>query len=153
MEESDSAGDIAASSQSCITTFEELLQHQLAWTGKEPPEIQQFPNENESFGDFDTSNSSVQSLKAPMSLLEVENAFARFKIWAGNLGALQRGSSSLDVRLRESNVMRIAILRILSSLRETLNESKSLPTIKLLDCIPPITRNGFRGFEIESFQR
>lgn len=57
---------------------------------------------------------------------EIQTAFARFKIWAGNLGALQRGSGSLDVRLRESSVIRISILRTLNSLQKTLKESNEV---------------------------
>ncbi|KAF2873673.1 hypothetical protein BDV95DRAFT_351021 [Massariosphaeria phaeospora] len=50
----------------------------------------------------------------------VDGEFARFKIWAGSLGALQRGPSSLDVRLRDSAVMRNSILGLLDRLDHTL---------------------------------
>lgn len=54
----------------------------------------------------------------------IENESGRFKIWIGNLGALQKGRSSLDFRLRESVVMRSNVLKLLDQLRETLDRSK-----------------------------
>lgn len=52
----------------------------------------------------------------------IENDFARFKIWCGNLGALQRGRSSLDVRLRGSSIMRDTVLKFLGQLEESLDQ-------------------------------
>lgn len=139
MEDNEDLGDIAALSQSCITTFKELLQHQIT-----APTDEAAPTERDSStieGPFQNQRLSptnktsdqgalihkgwfIQDADSTALLHAVETAFARFKIWAGNLGALQRGSSSLDVRLRESSVMRIAIVQILKGLRETLNECK-----------------------------
>ncbi|KAL4782603.1 hypothetical protein BJX76DRAFT_358759 [Aspergillus varians] len=48
----------------------------------------------------------------------IENDFARFKVWCGNLGALQRGRSSLDARLRNSAVMHETVLRFLHQLQD-----------------------------------
>ena len=59
-----------------------------------------------------------------MSPLAIDNEYARFKIWAGNLGALQRGPSSLDVRLRDSVVMRQTVLRFLDELQDSLSQSR-----------------------------
>ena len=58
----------------------------------------------------------------PPEKLEAEHG--RFKIWSGNLGALQRGRSSLDFRLRESTVMRMTILKLLARLDQTLTKSE-----------------------------
>ncbi|KAK6501618.1 Checkpoint kinase 2 [Arthrobotrys musiformis] len=57
----------------------------------------------------------------PPDRLEWE--FSRFKIWCGNLGALQVGSSSLDSRLRESTVVRNNVFKHLTRLARTLVES------------------------------
>lgn len=54
----------------------------------------------------------------------IKNELGRFRIWIGNLGALQEGRSSLDFRLRESVVMRTNVLKLIDQLRETLERSK-----------------------------
>jgi hypothetical protein len=53
----------------------------------------------------------------------IDNEYARFKIWAGNLGALQRGRGSLDARLRDSVVLRAAVLKFLEQLQDSLSKS------------------------------
>jgi len=45
---------------------------------------------------------------------KIENEHGRFKIWSGNLGALQTGRSSLDFRLRESTVMQTNVKKLLT---------------------------------------
>jgi len=136
-------GDIAASSQSCIAAFKELLKHQSADLSDTVISIERNPTTittglpknrrlsetdgSSNHGDLRNEGSLMQFPEAAVLSHEIEIAFARFKIWAGNLGVLQRGSNSLDVRLRESNVMRVAIFEILNSLRETLSECKLLP--------------------------
>ena len=92
----DDQGDIGALSNHCVRGFDELVKS-LAVCPK--------------------------GLHGHMSLRTVENDFARFKIWCGNLGALQRGRSSLDVRLRDSTVMRETVLRFLGQLQDTLKQS------------------------------
>ncbi|PVH93753.1 hypothetical protein DM02DRAFT_540904 [Periconia macrospinosa] len=67
-------------------------------------------------------------LKKEISARGIENMFARFKIWCGNLGALQRGRSSLDVRLRGSIVMRDTVMRFLGQLKESLDKSTEITT-------------------------
>lgn len=69
-------------------------------------------------------SSCPEEFKKPMLERTIGNNFARFKIWCGNLGALQRGSSSLDVRLRGSIVMHDTVMRFLSQLKESLGQSK-----------------------------
>ncbi|KAK6541415.1 hypothetical protein TWF694_007227 [Orbilia ellipsospora] len=54
---------------------------------------------------------------------KLEREFDRFKIWCGNLGALQSGNSSLDSRLRDSTVVRSNVLKHLARLNQTLVES------------------------------
>ncbi|EGX52138.1 hypothetical protein AOL_s00043g528 [Orbilia oligospora ATCC 24927] len=54
---------------------------------------------------------------------KLEWEFSRFKLWCGNLGALQVGNSSLDSRLRESTVIRTNVFKHLLRLSRTLVES------------------------------
>ncbi|KAK6331781.1 Checkpoint kinase 2 [Orbilia javanica] len=60
----------------------------------------------------------------PLEALEWE--FSRFKIWCGNLGVLQTGSSSLDSRLRESTVVRTNVFEHLVRLDRALLKSKEV---------------------------
>ncbi|OCL12165.1 hypothetical protein AOQ84DRAFT_256174, partial [Glonium stellatum] len=53
----------------------------------------------------------------------IEEECGRFKVWMGNLGALQTGHSSLDFRLRDSTVMQTNIMKLLAQLRGALEES------------------------------
>lgn len=62
----------------------------------------------------------VKESKDRLTAEDIDNEFARFKIWAGNLSVLQKGSTSLDVRLRDSMLLRNAILRLLKSLADSL---------------------------------
>lgn len=57
---------------------------------------------------------------------KLEREFDRFKIWCGNLGALQTGRSSLDFRLRESTVVRTNVLKLLHRLQRILTMGESV---------------------------
>ena len=46
----------------------------------------------------------------------------RFKIWAGNNGALQSGRSSLDYRLRDALYISNLVVRILRDLEDSLTQ-------------------------------
>ncbi|KAL8650706.1 MAG: hypothetical protein Q9226_005029 [Calogaya cf. arnoldii] len=50
---------------------------------------------------------------------DISDALARFKTWADNIGALQRGGSSLDHRLRHADI-RDEVFRLLGQLLEAL---------------------------------
>ncbi|KAF5005062.1 hypothetical protein FDECE_8478 [Fusarium decemcellulare] len=67
-----------------------------------------------------TTNDNHRKL---MPLVALQNQRDRLKIWAGNLGALQHGSASLDTRLRESSVMRTTILKHINQLQEAIKRS------------------------------
>lgn len=54
----------------------------------------------------------------------VENEGGRFRVWCGNLGALQQSFASLDYRLRESPVILSSVCGLLQQLRSNLVESK-----------------------------
>lgn len=54
----------------------------------------------------------------------IDNERGRFRIWSGNLGALQQSFASLDYRLRESPVMLSSVCKLLEQLRSNLADSK-----------------------------
>jgi hypothetical protein len=51
---------------------------------------------------------------------EMREEFGRFRVWTGNLGALAKGHSALDWRLRDADVMRSTVLSLLEELLNTL---------------------------------
>ncbi|KAF2811172.1 uncharacterized protein BDZ99DRAFT_570424 [Mytilinidion resinicola] len=53
----------------------------------------------------------------------LEDEHGRFRVWSGNLGALQKGHSSLDYRLRDSPLLQTNILKLLEELRTNLSEA------------------------------
>ncbi|KAG4444165.1 hypothetical protein IFR05_000394 [Cadophora sp. M221] len=63
-------------------------------------------------------------------LIRIQDARPRFKAWATNIAALQEGhlKSSLDFRLREAEEVRSRVLKILDSLKESLNEAELIIT-------------------------
>jgi hypothetical protein len=54
--------------------------------------------------------------------------FGRFRVWSGNLGALQKGHSSLDYRLRDSPLLSGNTLKFLKELEDNLNEAFAVVT-------------------------
>lgn len=54
----------------------------------------------------------------------LEDEYDRFKMWSGNLGALQKGHASLDWRLCDAEVMSTSIREILTILEKDLSRSK-----------------------------
>lgn len=79
--------------------------------------------------EFEALVSKLNSVSQPTYLeqmppREVEEAYGRFRIWLGNLGALQRGHASLDYRVRESAVMKTNIVTLLKQLLTNLRESE-----------------------------
>ncbi|KAH7135409.1 hypothetical protein B0J11DRAFT_158752 [Dendryphion nanum] len=72
--------------------------------------------------------SSPEELRIQISVSALENELSRFKIWCGNLGALQRGRSSLDVRLRDSIIMKATVLRFLEQLQDSTRQSLEITT-------------------------
>ena len=53
----------------------------------------------------------------------LEDEFGRFRVWSGNLGALQQGHSSLDHRLRDSPLLSGNALKFLEELNHNLDEA------------------------------
>ncbi|QGI66328.1 hypothetical protein CEK26_010283 [Fusarium fujikuroi] len=60
----------------------------------------------------------------PPSTIEIQ--LGKFRVWCGNLGALQTGYSSLDYRLRESAVMQENVSKLLQQLDIALEESTAV---------------------------
>lgn len=60
-----------------------------------------------------------RDLIAPASL---EDEYGRFRVWSGNLGAQQKGHSSLDYRLRDSPLLQSNVLKLLQELETNINE-------------------------------
>lgn len=56
----------------------------------------------------------------------LEDEAGRFRVWSGNLGALQKGHSSLDYRLRDSPLLSSNALRFLQELEDNLNEAYAI---------------------------
>ena len=67
-----------------------------------------------------TSNSKW---KEQLDQEAIEDEFGRFRVWSGNLGALQKGHSSLDYRLRDSPLLSGNALRFLEELNYNLNQA------------------------------
>jgi hypothetical protein len=88
---------IALRAKKCVGLFEDLV------------ELLRQPDHQQAYGISDT---------------EITDAFGRFKIWAGNIGAFQQIElkSSLDFRLREVPKISIQILEILDDLAESLED-------------------------------
>ncbi|KAH6611804.1 hypothetical protein C7974DRAFT_323947 [Boeremia exigua] len=77
---------------------------------------------------IDSLPNCSENFKTQVPIEEIEDDFGRFKIWCGNLGAVQKGGSSLDVRLRESRVMRDTVITFLNNLQETLGQCIDITT-------------------------
>lgn len=60
--------------------------------------------------------------------LWVKDQFARFKMWAGNIGAFADGHASLDYRLRDSDETKQFLLDFLASLVDFIRTGKSEST-------------------------
>lgn len=56
----------------------------------------------------------------------LEDEFGRFRVWSGNLGALQKGHSSLDYRLRDSPLLSGNALKFLGELNNNLEEATAI---------------------------
>lgn len=58
----------------------------------------------------------------------LQDEFGRFRVWAGNLGALQKGHSSLDYRLRDSPLLLDETIKLLDELETNLSEAFAVVT-------------------------
>jgi hypothetical protein len=56
----------------------------------------------------------------------LQDEIGRFRVWSGNLGALQKGHSSLDYRLRDSPLLSTNALKFLKELEDNTNEAVAI---------------------------
>jgi hypothetical protein len=70
--------------------------------------------------------SSDAKWKEQIDQESLEDEFGRFRVWSGNLGALQKGHSSLDYRLRDSPLLSGNALKFLGELNSNLNEALAI---------------------------
>ena len=73
------------------------------------------------FNALDASDSEKWAKSIDREALEDE--MGRFRVWCGNLGALQKGHSSLEYRLRDSPLLSSNTLKFLEELEENLKEA------------------------------
>jgi hypothetical protein len=59
----------------------------------------------------------------------IEDQFARFKMWAGNIGAFAEGHASLDYRLRDNEKAQQFMLNFLVALTDFVNRGECLAVI------------------------
>ncbi|ELR10333.1 hypothetical protein GMDG_04715 [Pseudogymnoascus destructans 20631-21] len=75
---------------------------------------------------FGALRSHLQSAKPELAAqvpdADVEDEFGRFRLWAANIGALSRGHSSLDYRLRDAPVVLEGALKLLNELQQELHQ-------------------------------
>jgi hypothetical protein len=64
-------------------------------------------------------DSPFQDQVSPSVVLD---ELGRFRVWSGNIGALQEGPASLDYRLREASHVRQQVIKLLEDLNIALQE-------------------------------
>lgn len=64
----------------------------------------------------------------------LEDEYGRFRVWTGNLGAQQKGHSSLDYRLRDSPLLQSNVLKLLRELETNLSEGMQSSVLLLRGC-------------------
>lgn len=57
-----------------------------------------------------------------ISFSKIQDELGRFKVWIANIGAIQKGQSSLDFRLRDANLVAARVVRILEDLIFSIKE-------------------------------
>ncbi|KAI9763315.1 MAG: hypothetical protein M1839_006520 [Geoglossum umbratile] len=62
------------------------------------------------------------NLSDQIQVVQIEDEFGRFRVWAANIGALQKGHSSLDYRLREAPLVQENVQKLLKELHSCLQE-------------------------------
>jgi hypothetical protein len=69
---------------------------------------------------------STSDGKWTIDAIALEDEIGRFRVWSGNLGALQKGHSSLDYRLRDSPLLSGNALKLLEELADNVNEAHAI---------------------------
>jgi hypothetical protein len=81
----------------------------------------------------DISSRVVECLKLFRSVSIADTERRRFETWSGNVGAHQKGRSSLDSRLRDAPHVSGVVVDFLDELKDALSEGTS-SEIVLLNC-------------------
>lgn len=64
-----------------------------------------------------------------LDLEALQDELGRLRVWCGNIGALQKGHSSLDYRLRDSPLLSSNVLKLLQELEENVNAGIVFPSM------------------------
>ncbi|KAH8725262.1 hypothetical protein GQ44DRAFT_681650 [Phaeosphaeriaceae sp. PMI808] len=96
--------------------------------------------------------SSVDKWTNSINHEALEDEIGRFRVWSGNLGALQKGHSSLDYRLRDSPLLSSNALKFLQELVDNLNEALAVVSESRLPYeLQPKTENSDTEDEDDDF--
>ena len=76
------------------------------------------------FKDLYTALTRETEHQKELSPEDVGDLFGRFNVWAGNIGAGQRGQASLDFRLREATSIKQHVVGTLQYLLESLENGE-----------------------------
>jgi hypothetical protein len=79
--------------------------------------VQRFQNLSHALREFDHKWSELIDYDG------LQDEIGRFRVWSGNLGALQKGHSSLDYRLRDSPLLSTNALKFLKELEDNVSEA------------------------------
>lgn len=83
-----------------------------------------------SFGDLLFHlNSEKSKFTEHISESEVKEQLARFKIWAGNIGAHRTGRGSLDFRLRDASHIKLRVISLICDMNGLLTEGREIPIL------------------------
>ncbi|KAF6839586.1 ankyrin repeat protein [Colletotrichum plurivorum] len=99
-----------------------------------------------------TSSSQIATEKFRTQLPPhvAKNQHDRFKLWAGNLGALNSGRASLDFRLMDSALMQNTVLKFLEDLDSTISKSNEVLQGARLPLEEAVTRDFSSELEYSS---
>ena len=78
------------------------------------------------FAKVTAANSTSNDESRDIISAQLEDQLGKFRVWAGNIGAHQRGNSSLDFRLRDDSEIKGQVVRILENLLTTLHDARDL---------------------------
>lgn len=79
---------------------------------------------------FETISKVIESRDAPKDTAILQTYLARFKLWAGSMGAHRvSGTRSLEYRLRDASSMREHVLSLLEDLESIISESELVQRI------------------------
>ncbi len=78
----------------------------------------------------------VRNFGDQISTQGVSKEYGRYKVWAGNVGAIHRPEKriSLDYRLRDATFYRDQVIELLDDLRDTNLKGKNLSLESISDC-------------------